>query len=123
MYQSLLAKAKEASKRAYAPYSGFPVGAALLAKSGTIYQGMNMENSSYGATVCAERAAFLAAVYAGEREFEAIAIYTPQRQELIPCGICLQTIREFCTQDFVIISETRQYQLKDLLPKTFQLGE
>ncbi len=123
MYQSLLTKAKEAAERAYAPYSGFSVGAALLTKNGKIYQGANVENSSYGATLCAERAAFLSAVYAGEREFEAIAIYAPQQKELVPCGICLQTMQEFCTGEFLIVGETQQYPLKDLLPKTFQLGE
>ncbi len=123
MYQELLKKAQEASKHAYAPYSDFPVGAALLAESGKIYEGANVENSSFGGTICAERAAFLSAVYAGERAFQAIAIYAPGQRELVPCGICLQTMQEFCTGEFLIVGETQQYPLKDLLPKTFQLGE
>ena len=80
-----------------------------------------MENSSFGATICAERAAFLEAVFAGEREFEAIALFSPQEQALVPCGICLQTMQEFCEGDFVLIGETKQYALKELLPRGFRL--
>ena len=121
MYETLLQKAKEASSHASAPYSTVQGGASLLAKSGKIYLGANVENSSFGATVCAERAAFLAAVYAGEREFEAAAIFSPQKQELAPCGICLQTMQEFCDGEFVLVGETKQYVLKDLLPLGFRL--
>lgn len=121
MYETLLQKAQEASGCAYAPYSKFQVGAALLAKSGKIYAGANVENSSFGATICAERMAFLTAVYAGEREFEAIALYSSQKQNLVPCGICLQTMQEFCDEDFVIVGEKKQYLLKELLPRWFKL--
>lgn len=121
VYETLLQKAKEASGHAYAPYSKFQVGAALLAKSGKIYMGANVENSSFGVTVCAERMAFLTAIYAGERDFKAIAVSSPQKQELVPCGICLQTMQEFCTGDFVIAGETKKYLLKELLPRGFQL--
>ena len=121
MYETLLQKAKEASGHAYAPYSKFQVGAALLAKSGKIYMGANVENSSFGVTVCAERMAFLTAISAGERDFTAIAVSSPQKQELVHCGICLQTMQEFCTGDFVIAGETKKYLLKELLPRGFQL--
>lgn len=96
-----------ARERAYAPYSHFSVGAALLTKDGMVYQGCNIENSSYGATNCAERTAFFKAVYDGVREFEAIAIVGGAAGEPIhdlcaPCGICRQVMREFCDSDFKI---------------------
>lgn len=120
MYETLLQKAREASEHVYAPYSHFPVGAALLAESGKIYCGANIENGSFGGTICAERTAFLKAVYSGERDFEAIAVFSPQRQNLIPCGICLQTMQEFCREDFWIVGEQKHYMLKELLPYGFR---
>ena len=97
----------EAREHAYVPYSNFAVGAALLTKEGKVYQGCNIENSSYGATNCAERTAFFTAVYQGERNFEAIAIVggkagEPVHELCAPCGICRQVMREFCKDDFKI---------------------
>lgn len=97
----------EARERAYTPYSHFNVGAALLTRSGKVYQGCNIENSSYGATNCAERTAFFRAVFDGEREFEAIAVVggpadQPVHELCPPCGICRQVMREFCNLDFKV---------------------
>ena len=98
----------EAREHAYIPYSGFAVGAALLTKEGKVYQGCNIENASFGPTVCAERTAFFKAVYEGERNFEAIAIVggrggQPVSELCPPCGVCRQVMREFCNDDFKII--------------------
>ncbi len=103
----LVALAIEAREYAYVPYSEFAVGAALLTKQGKVYQGCNIENSSFGATNCAERTAFFTAVFAGERDFEAIAIVggkagKPVSELCAPCGICRQVMREFCQDDFKI---------------------
>ena len=93
MKNKLIEKAYIAAESAYAPYSNFKVGAALLSTGGKIYTGANIENSSYGATVCAERVALFSAVHEGEREFSALAVTA------VPCGICLQTLSEFCKSD------------------------
>ena len=87
--------ARTAAGRAYAPYSGFAVGAAVLAGSGKIYPGCNVENASYGLCTCAERTAVAAAVSAGERTIRAVAVYTPTRKPTAPCGACRQIIFEF----------------------------
>ena len=114
-YKELIRSAFQARKRAYTPYSRFQVGAALLAKNGTVYQGCNIENASYPATNCAERTAFYKAVSEGVREFQAIAIvggsvlYPKTAEEnqctdlCSPCGICRQVMREFCPGDFEIV--------------------
>lgn len=105
----LIQEAKKARERAYAPYSKFRVGAALLTKSGKIYHGCNIENSGYTATNCAERTAFFRAIYDGERAFEKIAIVGGfeggEADELCaPCGVCRQVMDEFCDPDtFVIV--------------------
>ena len=125
--EELVAMACTAMNRAYAPYSGFQVGAALLAKSGTVYCGCNIENAAYGPTNCAERTAFFQAVYEGEREFEAIAvvggIHGEVRDFTAPCGVCRQVMREFCGEDFNIHlwnGETCQTcTLGQLLPFSF----
>ena len=104
MNQQLLAAATAVRLRAYAPYSNFQVGAALLAKDGRIFTGCNVENLSYGLTICAERNAVFAAVAAGVREFEAIAIVADTREAISPCGACRQVMAEF--GDFKIISAT-----------------
>lgn len=131
--RALIQAAIEARKQAYAPYSGYLVGAALLAPDGAIYQGCNIENASYGATNCAERTAFFKAVSQGERAFCAIAIVGGS-QELgqgetfpdmaYPCGICRQVMREFCGPDFRILvgrstEDFQEYTLEELLPKSF----
>lgn len=94
-YNDLLKKAKEASKNAYAPYSKFSVGACVLTKSDQTYIGCNMENASYGMTICAERNALANAIANGENDIEAIAIYSPNMKNCLPCGACRQVIFEF----------------------------
>lgn len=121
-YDSLVSKAKEAMKNAYTKYSGFNVGAALLTKSGKVYTGCNIENSSYGATICAERVAFVKAISDGEREFEAIAIVSSGGDYTYPCGICRQFMSEWGTDLKLIFdngSETKVYTLEQLLPEAF----
>lgn len=126
--EELLELAHQARTHAYAPYSGFSVGAALLAKSGKVYQGCNIENASYGATNCAERTAFFKAVSEGERGFDAIAIVGGRGAETAycpPCGICRQVMREFCNPDeFYILlegeqNEVKRFLLRELLPEGF----
>ena len=119
----------EAREHAYVPYSHFAVGAALLTKDGKVYQGCNIENSSYGATNCAERTAFFTAVYQGERDFEGIAIVggkagEPVSELCAPCGICRQVMREFCKDDFKIFlskgdGTVLETTLTNLLPLSF----
>lgn len=126
---NLICAAMEARQKAYAPYSDFLVGAALLSESGKIYQGCNIENASYGATNCAERTAVFRAVSEGETHFRAIAIVGGMRDKepayAYPCGICRQVLREFCdpNQMWVIVarSETdyKKRKLSELLPESF----
>ncbi|MDP2714179.1 cytidine deaminase [Rheinheimera sp.] len=116
--------AQQAAAQAYAPYSKFPVGVAVLADSGKIYTGCNVENASYGGTVCAERNAIGAAVVAGERKFTALLVYTPQTMLTPPCGICRQVIAEFFTPDAPIAScnhlqQQQNWTLGELLPAAF----
>lgn len=123
-WAALQAAAKHASEQAYAPYSKFPVGVAVMAASGKIYTGCNVENASYGGTVCAERNAVAAAVVAGERQFNALVVYTPQQQLTPPCGICRQVIAEFFTPDAPIAScnhlqQQQSWTLEQLLPAAF----
>ncbi len=101
--EQLIKAAIEAKEHAYAPYSNFRVGAALLTKGGKVYQGCNIENAAYSPTNCAERTAFFKAVYEGEREFEAIAINGDGDDYLFPCGVCRQVMAEFCDQDTFLI--------------------
>ena len=127
--KALVRQALEARKLAYAPYSGYTVGAVLLTAEGHTYLGGNIENASYGATNCAERTAFFKAVSEGEREFTAIAIAGGRDGEApveyaYPCGICRQVMQEFCRDDFVIYvvkseQEYQSYTLKELLPFGF----
>ena len=125
-YQLMLL-AIAARSKAYAPYSGFRVGAALLGKSGKLYPGCNVENASYSATNCAERTAIFRAVSEGETEFEAIAIVGGQGDELsefcAPCGVCRQVLSEFCGPDFRVVLGTpdhcKSYRLEELLPYSF----
>lgn len=104
--EELLKLAGEAMERAYVPYSGYKVGAALLTADGRVYQGCNIENASYSPTICAERTAFSKAVYDGVRDFTAIAVVGGKDGEITgffpPCGVCRQVMREFCGDDFVL---------------------
>ncbi len=122
--KDLIKKAIEASEKSYSPYSNYKVGAALLTKSGKIFSGANIENASYSPTVCAERVAIFKAVYDGERDFSAIAVYG--KDLAYPCGVCRQVLSEFCKEDFKILivkdeENYIEYTLGELLPKSFKL--
>ena len=94
-YELLMNKAKDASRTSYSPFSRFAVGASVITSSGKIYQGCNVENSSFGLTICAERCAIFKAVSEGEREILAVAIYSPNTDSCYPCGACRQVLYEF----------------------------
>ena len=137
-FRNLIMSSFEARKHAYAPYSHFKVGAALLCKNGKVYYGCNVENGAYSPSICAERVAFVEAVKNGEREFEAIAIVTgPEDAEILemgsPCGVCRQFMSEFCHDDFKIIMnkmgsdgtliESKIFTMNEILPERFKLKE
>ncbi|WP_207724774.1 cytidine deaminase [Thermanaerosceptrum fracticalcis] len=119
----LIEKARQAREHAYAPYSGFKVGAALLAQNGEIYTGCNVENASYGLTSCAERNAVFKAVCAGERKFERLALVTDLVNPAAPCGACRQVLAEFAPDLTVIMANTRGEKrittVRELLPYAF----
>ena len=123
--QELINYALSVRLNAYAPYSGFKVGAAVTGKSGKIYGGANVENASFGLTVCAERSALYAAVTAGEDTFSALVVVADAEPPVTPCGACLQVIRELCGNvDLIILcvnlqGEQLQFQLSELLPRPF----
>ena len=127
-----IAAAEESRTHAYAPYSVFSVGAALLAEDGSLFPGCNVENASYSATCCAERAAFCRAVSEGHRSFLGIAIVggpagKPVSRFCMPCGVCRQVMREFCREDFVVLTtngrQIRRRTLAELLPDSFSAEE
>jgi cytidine deaminase len=119
--KELVTQAMQARERAYAPYSNYKVGAALLGKSGTVYTGCNVENAVYPLGICAERTAVVKAVSEGEREFTAIAVATGNGGS--PCGSCRQTLREFGTDILVLIADVtgawRETTVGELLPDSF----
>ena len=120
--ERLLKAALDARQHAHAPYSNFPVGAALLGESGRVYLGSNVENASYGLSVCAERSAVFAAVAAGEKKFRALAVATDTDEPTPPCGACRQILREFVEDLPVYLAgrqKTRETTLKALLPDPF----
>jgi cytidine deaminase len=129
MTGDLFDMAVKAAENAYAPFSHFNVGAALLASSGRAYTGVNVENSSFGAAICAERTAFVKAISEGERDFTAIAIAARNSEgsivESLPCGICRQFMYEFSPEIFVITGTDREKlnvrKLSELLPLGFSL--
>lgn len=125
-YQFLMDKAKEAANNSYSPYSHFAVGACVLGKSGNYYYGCNFENSSFGLTICAERNAIGNAIANGEKEIDAIAVYSPNSKDCTPCGACRQVISEFCSDKGIdIITETEDglkiRNFNELLPERFKL--
>ncbi len=126
-YEKLMNEAKEAVKNSYSPFSRFAVGAGALASSGKIYRGCNVENSSFGLTICAERNAIFKAVSEGERELLAIAIYSPNTDSCYPCGACRQVMYEFQTDDYeidVITENSEILEVKKLsyfLPNGFRI--
>ena len=119
----LVSVAREARERAVAPYSGFKVGAALLAAGGRVYGGCNVENASYGLTVCAERVALLKALSEGERSFEMIVVVADTADPTPPCGSCRQLLWEYCGDIPVVLANlqtiTGEHRLRDLLPLPF----
>ncbi|HTW92709.1 MAG TPA: cytidine deaminase [bacterium] len=132
----LLRAARAAAKNAYAPFSKLKIGAAVLTANGRIFSGCNIENSSYGLTICAERVALFKAVSAGQRDIRAVAVFAPSPQSKIvnrksrmplltpPCGACLQVINEFSENPEIVLSNgrsTKTYQLRELLPVVFRL--
>ncbi len=131
--KQLIERAMEAMKLAYAPYSHYHVGAALLTTDGQIFTGCNIENATYGATNCAERTAIFKAVSQGVKEFKAIAVVGgPASKEAegvfsdyaFPCGVCRQVMKEFCDEDFVVlvaksIEDVKEFTLGELLPHAF----
>ena len=129
--EKLIELAKEAMTHAYAPYSGFHVGAALLCADGTVYQGCNIENAAYGPTNCAERTAFFKAVYDGHRDFIAIAVCGGKEGVITgsfpPCGVCRQVMREFVRDDFrIYMADADSYTvmtMAEILPAGFKAGE
>lgn len=123
--RELLEQARQAAMDTYAPYSGFPVGAAVLAMDGSMYRGGNIENASYGLTVCAERVAAIAAVSAGHREIVAVAVSAPRSHMTTPCGACRQFLNEFRPGrgDMIVILDDggsgHVVGLDGLLPRAF----
>lgn len=125
-YNLLMDKAKEASKMSYSPFSKFAVGAGVLAGSGKIYSGCNIENSSFGMTICAERCAIFKAISEGEKEILAVAIYSPNEDDCYPCGACRQVMYEFQGDSEVeIITEEKDNlnvrKMSDFLPFGFKI--
>ena len=127
--EELIEKAKQAMEKAYAPYSDFKVGAALLSADGSVYTGCNMENAAYSPTLCAERVAFGKAVSEGQRDFVAMAVCGGKNGKIeglcTPCGVCRQVMAEFCKKDFLVyVADTEGFEtftLEKLLPNRFSL--
>lgn len=124
-YFELLNKAKKAMKKSYSPYSGFKVGAAVLTGRGKIFTGTNVENASFGLTVCAERVALCKAVSEGERKIKAMAVVSGGKESAYPCGACLQVLSEFGKDADILIAKKQGkceiLKLGELLPVSFRL--
>lgn len=127
-HHKLVERAVTAAENSHSPYSKFRVGAALLGKNGELFVGTNVENASYGLTICAERSAFFTAVTAGCKEFSAIAIVATGDTPPPPCGACRQVMAEFCAGNFKVIlaaidkpNDIQTYTLDDLLPHRFEI--
>jgi len=122
--QQLLDQARRAREHAYAPYSRFTVGAAVLTAAGEVFSGCNIENASLGATICAERVAIFRAVAAGHRDLTALAVIADTPEPVAPCGLCRQVLAEFSPDCRVIMANiagrTRLTNLKELLPLAFR---
>lgn len=122
-HDTLIAAARTAREHAHAPYSNFRVGAAVRAKSGRIFSGCNVENATYGLTLCAERVAIFKAISEGERGFDAVAVVADTDALTPPCGSCRQILWEFCGDAEVILAnlsgKVERYRMSSLLPKPF----
>lgn len=120
---NVMQAAREASERAYAPYSNFQVGAAILTGGGKVYQGSNIENASYGLSICAERNAATTMAFADpeDRAIEMVAVYSPNTSPCFPCGACRQFLREFSCKEVVVDdgSGLRRYPFQEILPNSF----
>ena len=118
--------ATEAREKAFAPFSNFKVGAALLAQSGAVFSGCNIENASYGLTMCAERVAIFKAISEGEKNFKHLAIVADTDNLTPPCGACRQIIWEFCGDVEIVLAnlqdETESFQMSELLPRAFDVN-
>jgi len=118
----LLTAAREVQERAHVPYSDYPVGAALRTADGTVYVGCNIENANYSNSLHAEEVAIAEAVKEGHREFDRLAVSSDRRDGVTPCGMCRQTLAEFCDDDLVVVCDegdgTSEYALGELLPDT-----
>lgn len=123
---TLIREATEARKNSIAPFSKYPVGAALQTEDGKIYRGCNVENCTFGLTICAERVALFTALAAGERRFTSIAVVAPSDAPATPCGACRQVLWEHCGDLQVIVASVNgtsaEHRLSDLLPNPFQFG-
>ena len=123
--QRLVESARLAAERAYCAYSRYAVGAAIVGSSGEVYTGCNVENASYGATMCAERTAVFALVAAGERHIQTVCVYAPAEPMAMPCGMCRQVISEFCRDAKVLVAGPRgvlRRSFAALLPEAFALS-
>ncbi|WP_131818509.1 cytidine deaminase [Planctopirus hydrillae] len=125
--EQLVSLARLACDHAYAPYSEFPVGVSILASDGRIFTGVNVENASYGLTICGERSAFVSAISCGAKEFLGIAIFTPTETASFPCGACRQFMAEFCSNVPIFIGcnkgEIVHTSVVDLLPNSFHFSQ
>jgi cytidine deaminase len=122
--EGLLSAARDVRGHAFAPYSSFKVGAAVMGASGRIYIGCNVENATYGATICAERAAICSMVASGESRLLAVAVYTEAQPAATPCGICRQVIAEFAEDAPIVVANASGrtvYSIAQLLPERFAL--
>jgi cytidine deaminase len=123
-WQALAAAARAASAHAYCPYSRFAVGAAVRTAEGRVFSGCNVENASFGLSICAERNAIFQAVAAGARDIVAVAVYTPTAEPVTPCGACRQVIAQFGNAQIACLNahgETTRFALDELLPQRFRL--
>jgi len=127
MYEKeLIERARKARENAYAPYSKFKVGAAILTEDGEVYTGVNVENASFGLTVCAERVALFKAVSDGKRSFKAIAVVADTEEPVPPCGACRQVLSEFGDMKVIMANlkgDVKIARLRDLLPDSFKFEE